>query len=270
MKTIYPFILLLLVSLITASCERVIELDDQKAIDAVVVEGVISSEMDSSYVLLTRTLGFFDNISPIPRVVDAVVSVNGVSFAHVGNGIYKPASPYLGMPGTTYNLSIEHEGKTYTATSTLHAGVPVDTAFAVFKPQEGFIEEGYTVGYFAFDNRPRVKYTYFRFGLSNDSTQGHDSIFEFRVLFDNKDFPADQPYYFELPFLRLKKGDTCVMVFRSVDENVYRFLEALGNRGGSAFFGSPPANLPSNIRGGAQGIFAAYDVLRYRVPIPVE
>jgi hypothetical protein len=269
MKIFRNILFLLLIAFLHISCEQVIDVEEPEAVNALVVEGVITTESDSSYVKLTRTLSFFDNTSPIPVVTDAVVSVNGVPFTHRGNGIYVPSSPYNGTVGTTYNLSILHEGKTYTSSSILYEGVPVDTAFAVFKPEEGFIAEGYTVGYFARDVRPRVRYTYFRFGVNNEEdTQGRDSIFGFRVLFDNKDFPTDRPFYFELPFLRLNQGDTCLMVFRSVDEEVYRFLTALGNRdGGSGFFGSPPANLPTNIRGGGFGIFAAYDVLRYRVPI---
>lgn len=267
MRSIQTVLLILLLGTLHSSCERVVDVDEPESVNALVVEGVVSTETDSSYVRLTRTLSFFDNTSPIPEVTNATVSVNDIVYVHIGNGVYKPASPYIGVAGTTYNLRIELDGKIYTAASTLHQGVPIDTAFAIFKPAEVFIPEGYTVGYFALDNRPRVKYTYFRFGVTGEQTQGRDSIFNFRVLFDNADFPTEVPYFFELPFLRLQLGDTCLMVFRTVDDNVYRFLQALGNRGGNAFFGTPPANLPTNIRGGAFGIFAAYDVLRYRVPI---
>jgi hypothetical protein len=268
MKQFRNTLYILLTVILASSCEQKIEVDSPETVNTIVVEGVVSTETDSSYVRLTRTLSFFDNTSPIPEVVDAKVMVNDIEFIHTSGGVYKPASPYIGTTGTTYNLKIQHEGKEYTSSSTLHKGVPLDTAFAVFKEAESFIEEGYSVRYRALDNRPRTQYTYFRFGFNNQNdTEGKDSIFGFRVLFDNADFPTDAPYYFELPFLRLKEGDTCIMVFRTVDENVFRFLSALGNRGGNSFFGTPPANLPTNIRGGALGIFAAYDVMRYRVTI---
>jgi hypothetical protein len=259
---------LFIIAIIFSACQEVIELDTPPTANKLVIEGVISTETDSSYIRLTRTLNYFDNNSPVPPVDNATITVNGIAFTHTGNGIYKAASPYTGVPNTMYNLSVVYEGKTYTSASMLEQGFDVDTIFPVFKPAAGFIPAGYAVKYIATDNRPRVKYTYFKFGFKNDQiTKGQDSIFGFRVLFDNKDFPVNAPYEFELPLYRFEEGDSCILIFRSIDENVFRYLDALGNRGGNAFFGSPPANLPTNIKGDALGLFAAYDVKRYRVRI---
>ncbi len=265
---IYLFIGVFAAVILFSSCEEIIEIDQPDGAERLVVEGVISTELDSSFIRLTKTLPYLDNTSPVPLVTDAQVSVNGISFTHEGNGIYKAPSPYKGIANTLYNLLITHNGKSYTSASFLEDGYDLDTIVPVFKPEEPFIEEGYTVAYAALDSRPKIKYTYFRFGYKDELTSfGKDSIFDFRVLFDNKDFPSDYPYVFELPFLRLKENDTCIMIFRTVDDNVYRYLQALGQRGGSSFFSSPPANLPTNITGDGLGLFAAYDVRRYRVRI---
>ncbi|MFN5025039.1 MAG: DUF4249 domain-containing protein [Bacteroidota bacterium] len=255
-------------ALLLSSCQEVIDIDTPPAANKLVVEGVISTETDSSFVRLTRTLGYFDNTSPIPTVENATVTVNGVAFTHVANGIYKAPSPYSGSINTRYNLNVVYEGKTYTSTTMLEPGFDVDTIYSVFKPASGFIPEGYAVKYEATDNRPRIRYTYFKFGFKNDEdTRGKDSIFDLRVFFDNKDFPLNAPYEFELPLYRFKEGDSCILIFRSIDEPVFRYLSSIQGSGGNAFFGSPPANLPTNITGDALGLFAAYDVKRYRMRI---
>lgn len=268
MKTIHYLLLPLLFAGLSA-CEEVIEVDIPADENRVVVEGYVTTEKDSSYVRLTRTLSYFDNTSSIPEVTDAAVTVNNDTFYHVSNGIYRPAAGFTGVSGTAYNLTVVTGGSTYTSTAILDPMYQVDTLITVFKPKEGFIEEGYTVKFIGRDDRPRVKYTYFRFGYKNDlETQGRDSMADFRVLFDNKNSKLNEPYEFELPLLRLKEDDTVITIFRSVDENVFRYLVALGNRqGGGGPFSIPPANLPTNIRGGALGLFAAFDVKRFRYRI---
>lgn len=267
MKKINVLLYLLLLFAVT-SCEEVIDVDIPEDENRVVVEGYVTTETDSSYVRLTRTLSYFDNTSAIPLVLDAAVTVNNDTFYHIGNGIYRPAPGYTGITGTAYNLKIVTGGKVYTSTAILDPMYQVDTLITVYKPKEGFIDEGYTVKFVGRDDRPRVKYTYFRFGFSNQQdTNNKDSMIDFRVLFDNKNSVLNQPYEFELPFLRLQENDTVITIFRSVDENVYRYLLALGNRGGGGPFSIPPANLPTNIKGGGLGLFAAYDVKRFRYRI---
>ena len=271
MKLKYILSLIIGAALLT-SCEEKIEVDVPENTEKIVVEGAITTETDSSYVRLTKSVGYFDNTRSTPLVTNAVVTVNGISFNHVANGIYKPASPFTGTIGTVYNLNIAVDGKTYTSSSLLEPMFQVDTIVPVFKEAESFIDEGFTVKFIAIDNRTRTKYTYFRFGFKNlEDTKLQDSIFDTRVLFDNRNSIVNAPYEFELPFLRLEKGDSAILIFRSVDETVNRYYLALTNRdNGGGPFSTPPANLPTNIRGDepAIGLFAAYDVKRYRVRIP--
>jgi hypothetical protein len=260
---------ILISCLVFPSCTEVIEVDVPENTVKLVVEGQVTTEQDSSFVRLTQSVGYFDDNKPAPTVENAVVSVNGIPFTHTLNGIYKPASPFTGVTGTVYNLSISHEGKQYGSSSLLDPMFQIDTVVPIFKQREGFLEEGYTVAYLGFDKRPQVKYTYVRFGF-----KGFDSINDFyegfRVLFDNKGQNPEQPIAFEIPFIRLKSKDTSLLIFRSVDEKVYRFLLALGNRSSGGPFSTPPANVPTNITGSepALGLFAAYDVKRFRTRIP--
>ncbi|MES2779302.1 MAG: DUF4249 domain-containing protein [Bacteroidota bacterium] len=268
MKRIHFFILILL-GLGLVSCEEVIDVDTPPNVEKFVIEGAITTETDSSFIRLTKSVPYFENTKTTPLVTDAVVTVNGVLFSYTGNdGIYKAAVPYVGVTGQTYNLLVKHDGKEYTSSSILDPLFTIDTVISVYKEEQGFLEAGYTVKYTATDNRPPVKYTYFRFGYKNEEdTKGLDSLNEFKVLFDNRN--SKTPYEFEIPFLRLQPNDTALMIFRSIDETVNRFYQAWNNReNGGGPFSTPPANLPTNIKGpNALGLFAAYDVKRFRTRI---
>ncbi len=261
---------LILIGLTLASCEQVIEVDVPENTVKFVIEGSVSTEMDSSYVRITKSVGYFNNTSSTPFVTNATTTVNGVAFTHIGDGIYKPASPYIGTVGTLYNLSVNVDGKTFTSSSFLEPMFDVDTVITYFKEASGFTEEGYAIKYIGIDNRTPVKYTYFRFGFnSKEESNGKDSIDGTRILFDNKSAVLNQPYEFELPFVRLQPNDTAILIFRSIDEAAYRYYYSLTNRTGGGPFSTPPANLPTNIKGPeeALGLFAAYDVKRFKTPV---
>lgn len=269
MKNI-QFLFLILVGLSLASCEEVIDVDVPENTVKLVVEAAITTETDSSFVRLTKSVGYFDNTNTTPYVTNAAVTVNGVIFTHTANGLYKGPSSYTGTVNTKYNLNIVADGKTYTSSSFLEKMFEIDTVIPVFKPEDLFGEAGYTVKYIGRDDRPPVKYTYFRFGFNSEvTTMGKDSFEDFRILFDNKNM-VDGTYEFEIPGHDLQLNDTSIMIFRSIDEPVYRYYFALGNRSSGGPFSTPPANLPTNIIGATEpalGLFAAYDVKRYRTRI---
>lgn len=265
---ISPFLLGLL--LLTA-CEEQIDIDIPSSDRKIVIEAEVTTEKDSSYVRITQTADYYAT-SPAPVINNATVTVNGVPFTPVGNGMYKPASPFIGIINSTYELNILHEGKTYRSTSKLTPMFVVDSVVPLYKQAEGFLKSGFTALYYATDNRPQTAYTYYQFGkvakvISDNPVDTFfvDSLFRNRILFDNASTNRGS-YAFELPFLRLDAGDTVIQIFRSVDKNMFDFIRAYITQtsGAPGPFQAPPANLPTNISGGAMGYFATYDVLRTR------
>ena len=257
--------------LFLSSCEEQIDIAIPSSDKKLVVEAEVTTEMDSSYVHLTLTADYYST-APAPTINNANVSVNGVTFMPVGNGFYRPASPFVGQINTTYELTILHDGKTYKATSKLTPMFLVDSVVPVYKPAEGFLDAGFTAVYYATDNRPQPAYTYYQFGkvaqilkTNPADTFYVDSLFGNRILFDNASTNRGS-YAFELPFLRLDAGDTVIQIFRSVDKNMFDFIRAYNTQtsGAPGPFQAPPANLPTNISGGAMGYFTTYDVLRTR------
>ena len=245
-----------------SACEEKVDLDLSFAGEQMVIEGKIVTEVDSSYIKLSLTAPYVGE-PKAPPVEDAVVEVtkdNGtpVPFVHVGGGIYKPSLGYVGEPNHTYSMKVVHKGKEYTAKSELFPMYQLDSVLTQeFKPAQGFIEEGYAITYRANYNQPPVKYYWFDFG-KNDS---FENAF---ILFDNRDIAQGVWQPFELPFFRPQKGDSVMLLFRTLDVFCYNYVLALSsqNSGAPGPFQTPPANPPTNIKGGALGIFYATDAKR--------
>lgn len=263
----YHLILVLLVATFFSSCTEVISVDLPQKSGQLVIEGYISTEPNMSYVSLSKTTSYFSNSTP-PPVVNAFVMVNSDTFFMSGAGHYMPHNNYKGVLNTTYKLTVISEGNTYTASSTLNPLIVTDTAFTfIHHDAELIAKEGYSIS-FNFIFKDAYQYTYFRDGFKNSLTNGKDSMYDQIVTFDSKNshYGVWQP--FDIPLLRLQPGDTALLYFNSCDENLFNVYNQINNnsRSGSPF-SNPPSNLPNNIRGGALGIFAAYEVKRFRIKI---
>lgn len=265
---IKSYIYYLVIVILMASCSEVVDVDLPQAADKVVIEGYVTNQQDSSYISLTKSVSYY-SLSPIPKITNAFVMVNSDTFFHTIDGIYKPHSPYSGVPGVTYNLKVKYEGNEYTAISTLNELIKIDSVFTfLYHEKELIAPEGYSISFnFTFANPNQ--YTYFRDGFKNDLiTKGRDSIYGQVVTFDSKNAKYGMMMPFDVPFLRLQPNDTALLYFRSCDLNAFNYYNAINesSRSGSPF-STPPANLPTNIRGGAIGFFAAQEVRNFRIRI---
>ena len=268
MKTIKNIFTIIALLFAIASCKEEIKLDFPSSEKKLVVEAEISTEMDSSYVKLTMSADYYST-DPYPNVSSATVTVNGVNFPYVGNGIYRAPSTYVGVTGTLYHLTINNNGSVYTAKSLLDPMFRVDSIFQVFKPAEGFFKAGYAINYSGFDDRPKIKYTFFKLGKFDTILQ-RDSFGQQRILFNSGQTEIGKQYNFELPFTRLQKGEESILIFRSIDKNMNDFIEAYNTQtsGAPGPFRVPPANLPTNVVGtNVIGYFTCYDVVRKRYTV---
>ncbi len=258
-----PIFLLLAGFLFVASCKEKIDIDIPGAAPLLVVEAEVTTETDSSYVKLNLSSNYF-SVADYPVVNNATVSVNGVPFNFdASRKLYTPGPGYVGKTDSTYNLLINYDGKTYTSQAKLERMFRVDSFFQTYKEAEGFLPAGYSVSYVGFDDRPRIKYTYFLNGFF-DTIMHRDSFDRNKILFNSSQTPINQIYHFEIPFTRFNHGDIYLYIFRSIDKNMNDFIEAFVNQSPAipGPFQVPPANLPTNITGGAVGYFATYDVVR--------
>jgi hypothetical protein len=258
----------ILFTLLVSSCKEKIDIQVADANPIVVIESEITTELDSSFVKLSLSSNYFSSLE-IPIIKTANVSVNGVPFLFDPKlNLYKPLSGYIGKTDSIYNLLVSYDGKNYTSSAKLEKMFRVDSFYQTWKEAEGFLEAGYSVSYAAYDDRPQTKYTYFVNGYFDTIVQ-RDSFDGNIILFDNAFTPINETYQFEIPFARFNSGDEYVAIFRSIDKNMNDFLNAYSNQNPDipGPFQVPPANLPTNISGGALGYFATYDVSRWRYKV---
>ena len=183
----------------------------------------------------------------------------------------------FGQQGKTYNLTVEYAGETYTSSTTLEAPIPFDSVY--WKPEKTTPS---TEGQYGFSwvtlSDPADKYNaYFwevkRINLDSAGNE-RDGLFTptFNPVFDDEffsgttfDFAYENPMSFEdvdIPDIArgyYEVGDTVVIKFSSLDRDVYEYFEKKYiqiNNGGSPF--AVPANIPSNIEGGALGVWAGF------------
>jgi hypothetical protein len=186
--------------------------------------------------------------------------------------VYSTANPVIiGQEGKTYQLKILDMGKTYTSTTTLLPPVALDNLY--WKPDDIFPEFG--ICWARLSDPMNVKNAYkwevklitpqpnnepkdnlFRSG--NDphfSDQFFDGLtFEFDTRYPKKDttYPEDYRKHY-------KFGDLVVVKLSRIDPNVFEFFDkksAQMESGNSPF--ATPVNIPTNITGGALGIWAGY------------
>ncbi|MFN9325690.1 MAG: DUF4249 domain-containing protein, partial [Flavobacteriales bacterium] len=303
---------LLATTTLLLACEKEISVDLPKTDPRIVVEGTIEAGMPP-IVILTRTQGYFDptdlNSIAASFVTEATVTVNDGTTTHtldrVCSGELTEEQIELissltgldvdlltnanicawtkltlsGTPGTTYQLNIQTEGKTLSATTTIPQPVQLDSLWfklALQQPNDdslGFIwarlSDPDTIG-------NGYRWLAKRINAGPDGGPKDDSfvapffsVFEDRFVngltFDFNFNRGSQPFseaeddnneesgYF-------KRGDTVVVKLVSLDLASYRFYNSFQNNvasQGDVF--SNPANVISNIQGGL-GLWSGWGV----------
>jgi len=177
-----------------------------------------------------------------------------------------------GEIGKTYELTVVSEGVTYTSNTLIPALIPLDSVW--------FQTQGSDTAGFAWarlTDPPELGNAYRwkarRINLNSEGkTKDNQFIVPANSVFEDKfvngvgfdfgydrglvtnDEPTDVPRYF-------KTNDTIAIKFCAIDFDVYKFLriyEVEASSGGSPF--STPTTIPTNITGGALGLWAGYSV----------
>ncbi|MGY0034919.1 DUF4249 family protein [Pedobacter sp. NJ-S-72] len=105
-----------------SACEKVIDLKLDNVAPVIVIDGGVNDLNENQLVRISKTYSFtdankFNGISGA-KVVLTASNGTSVNYTAVSPGVY--SSPkFKGIPGTTYKLTVDIEGKTYTASSTM-------------------------------------------------------------------------------------------------------------------------------------------------------
>lgn len=279
MKSIKALIIILVLGLSNTACEKVVDLKLKENEAKMTVDGLISPNLEESYVKLEWTKSYFSEQSylPIENAEVRVSTADGytITFREVSPGIYLPPNNFVGEIGLRYQLNVNHPEGNLQAQSTM----PDTTTIAhmeLFKASAEDLkwDEGYhLLG--TMINQPNVKNYYlaelYVNGNLNLRTAEDITVFNDEYFGDNPTFSGVIKRWItdegdELPQL----NDTLSIRLLNLDKAAYDYYSALSEtpqQGG--IFGKNPANLPSNIQGGL-GLFQASSYTQSRPIIVAE
>ena len=246
--------------LVLSSCEKTVELDLEQSQAATIIEGLITDQAGKQYIRISRSAGFYSN-GQNPPVSGAAVTVednegNIYAFAEQAPGYYVPAGGFAGKVGNTYTMTAMVGETVYTAAEKMNYVAPFDSlAIPIDEEEQANPEdEGrfYEVLVYIKEPQATVDYYLAKF-YRNDTIQNWDGEWAFAyddLLLSEDISNLPVPFYYA-------KDDMARVEMYALTRECYKYYlglnENINNDGG--MFSGQPANLRSNIEGGAIGYF---------------
>jgi len=215
-----------------------------------------------------------DNLPPgsEPMVADLLgIPENELANYHICG--YTSLDPSIfGEIGKTYSLSVLYDGQTYTSQTSILPPTYFNSLY--WKPDGDLTTHGYS---WVNLSDPPGQFDAYKWEAKRINTDENGDPIDpgfkapFGPVFDDEffdgltfDFFYDNPYGYEDGILDEHAGlyaigDTVVIKFSKMDYYVYEFMEKKYTQIATA--GNPfatPTNIPSNIEGGALGVWAGY------------
>ena len=248
---------MVLTALIFSGCQKVINIDLNDAAPHIVIEGLITDGAGPYVVSITKSGSFF-NQPVLPPVLGARVIITDntgatESLLEIRPGIYL-TSKTRGIPGRTYTLRVLSENIEYTASSTMHFHVGIDSLNLIKSQSQHLGFDGdnnnTNVNVHCYFKDPLEKNFYRIKVIRNDSTMLQD----YR-LYDDQ-YTNGQTT--DLRVAHAVAGDTDRIELYSLDKQTYEYYRTLEDLlYSNPVFGSTPANPNSNLNNGALGYFGA-------------
>jgi hypothetical protein len=254
------------IALLFGSCEKVVDLDYRGNQSKIILEGNITNEAGPYFVKITKSIDLSET-GNYPTVDNAMVTIsddagNNEILTPQGNGVYQTTT-ISGVAGRTYTLTVEAEGQTYTAQSTMPPLVPFDS----IKIAEITIGNDIERNLIPIYKDPIAKGNEYRFVLSVNNTLINQHLIQ------NDEIKNGLVNTLRLEIndddLKLKPGDLVTIKMQCIDSNValyYTTLALIADSGPGG--GTTPNNPPSNISNGALGVFSAHTVEVKDIRIP--
>jgi hypothetical protein len=258
-KAFKGFFLLFLCVLGSFSCQKAVNLDSNSIGPFVIIEGSVTDQPGSCMVKLSRTVDSLETIF-IEPITGAQVKINDDAgnydtLVESTSGIYI-SSCLQGVPGRNYTLTVEANGKVYTASSVLPSPVGIE---AITLQGSGFTGNKELEVYY---NDPAEILNYYRVIESINGTR----LDNFQVT-DDRLLDGDSVVY---PISsgnenKLVSGDIVTISLESIDKVSYEyFKEAATLDDKSSLFATPATNLSN----GARGYFSACSVRSRTIIVP--
>jgi hypothetical protein len=259
-KTILIVLVLGLISL--TSCQKIIHLDLSSSVPQLVIQGNIYDQAGPFVVTVSKTVDF-DALNIYPAVTNASVSIsddagNSEELSQGIDGTYV-TSTTEGIPGRTYRLTVVVDGKTYSASSTMHEATTIDSTYFRDAPFGGaklvainFINLSGTENYYRVIHFLNGKQAT-AFSVFSENASQTDTV-SYSFMATNVTPTITQP--------KLVKGDIIEVWLECLDKGVFDYFRTANSEGGQ---NASPANPVSNISNGAMGYFNACPVRKKQV-----
>ncbi len=265
---------ILFISSLLFSCTEKIQLDLATLEEPfLIVDATIDDRPSADTIILNYSSNYYAGGLPEAETTAQVsVSFNDstYTFVHLDQkpGYYISPANFLPRPNFNYKLEIEAKGKSYRGESYMY---PVPTIDSIGQKR---LDDDITLGggeieiTISFQEPPGIR-NYYLFRESVNDTFYYENLNEYGSVFD--DFILDGQYADLIPYgiFEYLIGDTIEIFAHSMDETAYEIYNALLTesefKGG--FFDSPSNNVPSNIAGGAKGLFVAHAINSRKIVI---
>ena len=255
----------ILMGVFLLGCEKEITLPLDENQSMLVIDAVVTDEPGPYYVKLTKSVAV-SAISKFPEVSNAKVIMKdnfGLTdtLKYTNKGIYL-TNKIKGAYGYTYFLEVLLDGKKYTAQSTMPKKVLLDSLtinyFTFFSATQYSVIPMYT--------DPITMGNNYRFiQVINDTLDKTYHIFNDNL---NNGKENQRPLNSDSDSLRVKLNDLVSVEMQCISSPTYLYYYSLRQIGGAGpGGGTTPSNPPSNIVGGALGIFSAHTVQRKKIQI---
>jgi hypothetical protein len=259
----YFFTILLGVFLL--SCEKEIQLPLDPNQSLLVIDGSITDEAGPYYLKLSKSIAI-SAPSNFLAVTNGLVIIKDNfgqidTLKHEKEGRYK-TNKIKGVYGNTYYLEVKLADKIYTANSTMPQKVPLDSLRINPFPVNGEIRYSVIPVY----KDPIQLGNSYRFIQKINDTLDQT----FHVFNDNLNNGKEnqRPLRGGSDSLEVKLNDIVAIEMQSITRPTYLYFYTLYQQSGAGpGGGTTPSNPPSNIVGGALGIFSAHTVQRKQIVI---
>lgn len=237
--------------------------------DLLVHDAYVSVSNGTSTVVLTEICASSLPDSLLP-LLSGITGLDSATLKNIDFCLYTTFDPTMfGVEGKTYDLYVNAESKTLTSKTKIPTHVDLDSIW--YKNEGSFTDRGFvwarlndpdTLGnaYRWFAMRKNIDYSFYSpIGSAFEDKFINGTSFEF--AYNRARSPSDDET--NLEFLGyFKVGDTIIVKFTSIDEDVYQFWRTYETQvvnNGNPFAAPTPIN--SNIEGeGGLGIWCGYGV----------
>lgn len=256
-------LLLPLLLLLFASCEKVIEIPIEDEESQIVVEAVAKSLEGESYVLLSKTIGFYDDATSVEKLSGASVQItgqDGVAFMFSESpdvpGRYEHPT-FKALPNYRYDLTVTYDGAVLTSSSTSLTVPQIDSLF-VFQNIDD-TDTSNILLYTVTDNP--IEKNYYRFVLWVNGEK------ENTIFIETDDLGNGETYTSPFFGVSFDSNDSIYGELWSMNKDNYAYFSALYTNLNQSPFSAAPSDLPSNIEGG-KGYFGVFMVDTTSIIIP--